>query len=486
MNMSPESVRSQPGNYSICASAEESREQVLRVAKSLVFRNAKELQHFLEFVALKHLEDPKSEVKEYQIATQVFGRSPDFDPALDTIVRTQAHRLRLKLKEYYEGDGAADEILIEIPKGHYRPSFTRRSSLPGDSKPPVSVVESPDEVAEEKSVSEPDAPLRRQWSKQTFWLLGLGVAACLVFGAGLFFGSKLPQVGPTRSEGLPAAHPVTSEAPDPLHGFWADFLGKDMHAVMAYSNAVFLVTETGDLLGFKGGAVDDRGALVGYEMARRSLLNPGLGDKAGPLFYEDGYTGTGEVVSVHRLTRLFAEMGAELLVKRSRLVTVDDLKQNGVIFVGSPYENNGLAELKLKQDFVFEPPSRHPNLWRARILNVRPAAGEKSFYETERDPATLVLRVDYALFSVLPGLNPSRKIICLAGLTTSGTEGAAEFATSSFAMRGLLEALGPRVGGTAGSGFPPYFECILRVEVTKGLDVLAVSCVKARALKSAS
>ncbi len=469
----------------MCASAEEVREQVLRVSKSLVFHNAKELQRFLEFVVSKYSEDPNSEVKEYQIATQVFGRSADFDPALDTIVRTQAHRLRFKLKEYYEDDGAADDILIEIPKGHYRPSFTRRSSLPGDSKPPVSVVKLPDDVAEVKSVSEPESPLRRQGSKQTFWPLGLGVAACLVFGAGLFVGSRLPQVGPTRAEGLPAAHPVRWEASDPLHGFWADFLGKDMHAVIAYSNAVFLVTEMGDLLGFKGGAVDDRGALVGYEMARRSLLNPGLGDKAGPLFYEDGYTGTGEVVSVHRLTRLFGEMGAELLVKRSRLVTVDDLKQNSVIFVGSPYENKGLAELKLKQDFVFEPPGRHPNLWRARILNVRPAAGEKSFYETERDPATLVLQADYALFSVLPGLNPSRKIICFAGLTTSGTEGAAEFATSSFAMSGLLKALGPR-GGKAGSGFPPYFECILRVEVTKGLDVLAVSCVKARAIPSGS
>jgi hypothetical protein len=316
-----------------------------------------------------------------------------------------------------------------------------------------------------------------------YWPLGLGVAFCLIFGAGLFYGSRLHRDGSTRAGEALAAQPLNREVPDPLHSFWADFLDKDTHAVLAFANSVFVVTEMGDLLHFKGGAVDDRGALIDHEMAGRSIVNRGLLDKAGPLFYEDGYTGTGEVLSVHLLTRLFAQSGAELLVKRCRLMTVDDLKQNNVIFLGSPYENQELGELKLKQDFVFEPPASASHLWKERILNVHPAPGERSSYETERDPATQVLRVDYGLFSVLPGLSPSRKIIILAGLTTSGTQGATEFATSSSAMRGLLEALGPQ-GAKIGSGFPPYFQCILKVEMTKGLDVLAVSCVKARVLQS--
>ena len=482
--MSLESVRSHPGKNN-GATAEEMREQVSRVATSLVFRNAKELQRFLEFVASKYLEDPNSEVKEYQIATQVLGRSADFDPALDTIVRTQAHRLRLKLKEYYEGEGATDEILIEIPKGHYRPSFTPRRLLPGDSKPPMSVVKPSPVVAEEESVPRLDRPVKIHWRKHMFWPLGL-VAACLVFGAGLFIGSRLRQVSLIHAGGLLAAPPVGTEAPpDPLHSFWAGFLGKDSRAVIAYSNAVFAVTEMGDLLGFKGGAVDDRGAQVGYELARRSLFSRDLLDKAGPLFYEDGYTGTGEVDSVYQLTQLFVEMRTDFLVKRSRLVTADELKQNNVIFLGSPFENKELADLRLKQEFVFEPPTEYPRLWKGRILNVRPAAGERSSYETEREPASGALRVDYALFSVLPGLNPSRKIVCLAGLTTSGTEGAAEFAASPSAMRGLLAVLRAH-REKAGSGFPPYFQCILRVEVTRGLDVVAVSCVKVRALSSGS
>ena len=52
-----------------------------------------------------------------------FRRKPDFDPKTDPIVRVQVYRLRQKLKEYYELEGAQESILVEIPKGHYLPKF---------------------------------------------------------------------------------------------------------------------------------------------------------------------------------------------------------------------------------------------------------------------------------------------------------------------------------------------------------------------------
>jgi len=62
-------------------------------------------------------------LKEYTIGVEAFGRREDFDPKTDPIVRVQIHRLRQKLKEYYDVEGLHDPILIEIPKGHYLPSF---------------------------------------------------------------------------------------------------------------------------------------------------------------------------------------------------------------------------------------------------------------------------------------------------------------------------------------------------------------------------
>lgn len=67
-------------------------------------------------------------LKEYTIGVEVFGKSPDFDPQGDSTVRVAANRLRTELEKYYAGAGLNDEILINLPKGHYIPEIVRRST----------------------------------------------------------------------------------------------------------------------------------------------------------------------------------------------------------------------------------------------------------------------------------------------------------------------------------------------------------------------
>ena len=67
-------------------------------------------------------------MKEYQIATEVFGRSAGFDPQADSTVRVQAGRLRVKLAEYYATEGIDDPIIVELPKGSYVLSFRTRTA----------------------------------------------------------------------------------------------------------------------------------------------------------------------------------------------------------------------------------------------------------------------------------------------------------------------------------------------------------------------
>ena len=61
----------------------------------------------------------------------------------------------------------------------------------------------------------------------------------------------------------------------------------------------------------------------------------------------------------------------------------------------------------------------------------------------------------------------------LAGLTTSGTEGAVEFVTSAK----HLEALWNRIGGKR---WPESMTLLLRVEMVKGLDVQSVELLYTR------
>jgi hypothetical protein len=198
------------------------------------------------------------------------------------------------------------------------------------------------------------------------------------------------------------------------------------------------------------------------------------------VFFEDLYTGTGEVMAVFYLTQMFSQFHSPLGVKRSRLVTTDDLASHDVIFLGSTVEDALLAELPLTQDFVFVWPPQPRGAWKQRIGNLHPRPGESSSYQVERDPATSVLRADYGLVSFLPGIRPNRKIVILGGLTTLGTQAAAEFATSSSQVTELAARNGTGADPLH-KKVPPFFQAVIRAEIMKG-DILNVKYVTGHAI----
>jgi hypothetical protein len=88
----------------------------------------------LTFVCEKYFDDATADVKEYSIAVNALGRSADFDPQTDTIVRVTAHTLRKRLEEYYRTDGADHAIHICIPAGRYVPNFVHRNDGEAQSR----------------------------------------------------------------------------------------------------------------------------------------------------------------------------------------------------------------------------------------------------------------------------------------------------------------------------------------------------------------
>src|SRR5690348_11991236 len=81
------------------------RRQLERILASEGFCRNERLARFLRFVVEQHLEGRDSEIKESVIAIEVFGRGADHDPRQDSIVRTEAARLRARLGEYQLGAG---------------------------------------------------------------------------------------------------------------------------------------------------------------------------------------------------------------------------------------------------------------------------------------------------------------------------------------------------------------------------------------------
>ena len=110
------------------------REMGTVLASRGFLRNAR-MSRFLRFLIERHLEGCGNQLKESVIAVEVFGRKPDHDPTQDSIVRTEASRLRGRLAEYYVGEGKDDGLVIELPKGGYTPAFRLRVAAPPPALP---------------------------------------------------------------------------------------------------------------------------------------------------------------------------------------------------------------------------------------------------------------------------------------------------------------------------------------------------------------
>lgn len=99
------------------------REELERICESPVFIHAERSSAFLRFAVRETLEGRGAQLKEFTIGVEVFARDQSFDPRVDSIVRVEATRVRGRLREYYDTDGADDPIRIDLPKGAYVPEF---------------------------------------------------------------------------------------------------------------------------------------------------------------------------------------------------------------------------------------------------------------------------------------------------------------------------------------------------------------------------
>src|SRR3984957_14142203 len=107
------------------------REQLARLLESSIFVHSLRLSRFLRFTVDTTLAGQAETLKEYLIGTDVYGRKPPYHPSVDSIVRSEARRLRNKLKEYYESVGRNDSVFIYYRPGSYVPAFRRHDDQEG-------------------------------------------------------------------------------------------------------------------------------------------------------------------------------------------------------------------------------------------------------------------------------------------------------------------------------------------------------------------
>ncbi|MBB3657652.1 TolB-like protein/Tfp pilus assembly protein PilF [Rhizobium sp. BK650] len=175
-------------------SQEEVEQQLERILFSPEFRLPERARRFLEFVVTETLAGRRDYLKAFTIAQSVFGRDANFDAQQDPCVRIEAGRLRRELEHYYLTAGAADRIIITVPRGGYAPVFEVRpgdesanTSSAGQSNQPMSVGGDAEQVGLAEDVIRRDRAIRL-WSRPRIWLLAGGVVTLLVSAASLLHG----------------------------------------------------------------------------------------------------------------------------------------------------------------------------------------------------------------------------------------------------------------------------------------------------------
>ena len=381
---------------------------VERIAASQHLKSSARLREFLFYIAECAIQATPEAATEQQIGIRIFHRHPGYNSSEDSIVRTHARLLRQKVAAYFAEEGSQEEILVEIPKGHYLPVFHARN-------PEAQAAFN--EAAKESAVVPIAVPERSE--PRLRWKLGWIALALIAAGTLVFW----------QSRSRPA-YPRTA-----VDRFWQPFFSNDNPPLVIFSNALFEGNSTEGLR---------------YAPQQTEQTVQGAGD------FVDTYTGIGELASVYTLTRLFDAHKSQFILKRSLLVTWDEAQAKNLIFIGSAAENPSLRVLPSTRDFTMMATSDS-----AGVVNHHPKPGEPEVYLRPEHP----LKVDYAILALLPGVQPGMQMLEFSGLTTFGTQAAVEYVCHPDTAAELLRQI------TDSSGKIHPFEAVLETNIGGGVPL---------------
>jgi hypothetical protein len=329
----------------------------------------------------------------------------------------QAGRLRAKLAEYYASEGSDDPMVVEMPKGTYNLAFHQATPAA------KAIVQSVQE-------NEPDRNIARVGGSRVAITI---VTILLLVATVIIVAQLLSRTRTTNSSN-------TDEPVAPaLHVFWQGFVNGPQEPWIIFSN----------------------GAFVGRPETGLRYFNPAQDSRQAIL---DHYTGVGEVLAVYDLDHVFSQLHKGIRVKRGSLFSLDDAQDNNLIFVGSPAENLTLRDIPNTHEFVFQRPTSGARKGDLALVNVHPQPDEPKMFFA--NPSGTPLTEDFAVVGLVPGMNPARSVLILAGTTTIGTQAAADYVCRQESVQQLLLRLSVAENGTM-----KPFEAVLRVKVARGVPI---------------
>jgi hypothetical protein len=417
-------------------SVEERRALIDRVASSEQFSRSTRLRDFLLYVGRQSLKEGCPEIHEQEIGAKVFGRSPAYDRSQDNIVRVNATELRKRIDLYFTSDGANEPLILEIPRGGYKPIFRRR--LRESEKTPVPQALHP------QHSQLPNLPIEA--AKETSQRSNIRIhmlwgALCLLLALGglvLFQHDRAGRKAASAWNGKPA-----------VAAFWGDFLQSNQQTdIVLPDDSVSVIQD-----------ITHSPISLGEYLSRdymRQIQSSGMSaDRKADLdqiLNHNLVTFGGVRAAQQILTEISAPHTSYLTLARH--YTADAIKRNNVVFIGGKKANPWDHLFDDQVNFVTDYDDEHAQPF---VNNINPKAGEQATYRGSHEADSLL---GYSVIAYLP--NPSRtgKVIILAGTDSDATDAAADFLTSEEQLAKFRNAI-------HADRFP-YFEVLLKTSRLSG------------------
>jgi hypothetical protein len=395
-----------------------------RVVDSRELKRAARLRELLLYLGKRQREGAVN-LREQEVGAAVFGRPEEYDTALDNIVRVNVSELRKRLAHYFQEEGAAEPLLIEIPRGGYLPVFVRRQVAEAVAPGPGPVDSPAAEVASAPVVLPRATEGRGFLTPLLAILLLCAGAACAVL--------QWQNVG-LRTK----LRPWTAEPA--LNAFWSQFFatGHEVDIVSAdssYALAGDLLHRTiplDDYLDYKYKSYTGE---PGVSAEQRDTINMVLDRNNGSV---------GDFQVAERILQLGGP-SSTVKVASARSYTPESIKMNDIILIGSSESNPWVDLYKDRMNFFLE---YDPVLHRSYVVNHAPQSGEPAIYTAADTHNT-----GYSVVAFLPNLSDHHNVLVIAGTDSQATRAAGDFITSGAGMEAIRQRLPV--------GRYPYIEVVL-------------------------
>jgi hypothetical protein len=397
------------------SSPEQARHAVEEVLASATLARSDQLRSFLRYVCERTLAGNGKEINEYSVAVEALGKPADFSPSADSSVRRTAYELRQKLHKYYESEQLHPHVRIELPKGSYAPKFT---------------------VVAEAAVPETAAPAPvqhavRKPSRLLLGALAVSVLVSVVLAAILWRGDR-------------RVSPIVRDA-------WKPVLSTGERVTISVGTLLHLVVRPYMTVVAEGLPKYPAPPELYPIFRQHRPLEEGAELSMHPV---DNSVQFGHAEAATVVATTLTLMGATYQILPERSAPAPALRGHNVILIADPQNSNEAAQrlestpVTLAFDAV------------QKDVVVQERGGTHTVWAGKRGQDKRYTEV-YGLITVLPAGGegtPSHHVLIFSGMTSVGTQGAAEF----FARPESLRVLREKLAAQGYADFPSAYQVVVR------------------------